>query len=107
MRIPMVILLMTWASTPVIALDAEKQKLEQGQDAALSDGRFELDVTQMQRVPTSADGRFKLDSGFDPQASRPVSDARYTLHSVMQSKAATLACGPLAEAIFSNGFEGP
>lgn len=105
MRILMVTLLMAWASTPAVALDAEKQRLEQSHEAALSDGRFDLDVMQLQEVPTSADGRFKLDSGLDPQATRPVSDGRYTLSSDLRSKSALLVCGPQAALIFANGFE--
>ena len=106
MRIPIVILLMASASTPVVALDAEKQNLEQGRNAALSDGRFELEVTQMQQVPTSLDGRFRLDSGFDPEATRPVSDGRYALTSELRSKSVLGDCAPVG-LIFANGFEGP
>lgn len=107
MRIPLVIFLVAWAGAPAFAYDAEKEKLEQGQDAALSDGRFELEVTQMPSVPMSLDGRFKLDSGFDPEATQPVSDGRYTLASELRSKSTFGACNAQPENIFANSFEGP
>lgn len=105
MRLLMVALLMAWASTPAVALDAEKERLGQGREAALGDGRFDLSMTQMAEVPASPDGRFELDSGFDPQATSAVSDGRYTLSSDLRSKAAPLTCGSHPDLLFSNGFE--
>jgi len=92
-------------SGQTLALDAAKQAMEDAHLPSISDGRFALELRLVRSVPSSADGRFTLNSDFDPPAIQAPSDGRYTLNSTLVSKVGLGACGTSLPEIFRNGFE--
>ena len=105
MRILMMTLLLATTSGALHAADPEKGDAESGARSALTDGHFELSMTQMRAIPVSTDRRFSMDSGFDQQPANPVGDGRFELKSTLHTKSALATCGGVNDLIFANGFD--